>query len=58
MARPGYREAIEWIALNDDIDIGSEDTGFIVSIAFVADLWQKEQSEVAAAVERYRKKNR
>jgi hypothetical protein len=56
MKRPGIREAVAWIALNDDSEIGDADTGYIVSIVLVADLWDKEQEEVAEMVRRYREK--
>jgi hypothetical protein len=52
--RPGYRRAVEWIALNDDSEIGDEETGFIISIYLIADLFEKEPVEVAKAVERKR----
>lgn len=53
--RPGYREAVAWIAYNDDEEIGSEG-GYIVSIMLVADLFGKEPDEVARAVEAKRKR--
>lgn len=53
--RPGYRETVEWIAYNDDADIGDEG-GYIVSIMMTADLWSKTPDEVARAVERVREK--
>lgn len=57
MIRPGYREAIRWIAYNDDVDLGNADTGWIISICLVADLWCKDQADVAKAVENERKRS-
>jgi hypothetical protein len=55
--RPGYRETIDWIAHNDDADLGDEDEGgYIVSVVMTADLWGKSPAEVARAVERVREK--
>lgn len=56
MNRPGYREAVRWIAYNDDVDLGNEDQGWIVSICLVADLWGKPAAEVAKSVENERKR--
>lgn len=53
--RASYRAGVEWIACNDDIDLG-EDTGYIISILLLADLFGKTPEQVAAAVIRYRKK--
>lgn len=40
MLRPGYREAIEWIASNDDCYwLGDHDAIISVSAAMVRDLW-------------------
>ncbi len=52
-----YKQAVEWIASNDDAEIGDEDRGYIVSVHLVADLWRKEPKTVARAVERHRRKN-
>lgn len=51
MKRPGYREAVRWIAANDDTDdlMNGSDI-WPVSVCLVADLFDKETSEVAAAV--------
>lgn len=57
MAR--YKDAIAWIALNDDVDIG-EPGGAppLISMCLVADLFDKEVEEVHRAVVKYRKKER
>ena len=55
MARPGYRAAVEWIALNDDEDL-SEDHGWLITVCLVADLFGKTPDDVGAAVKRYRAK--
>lgn len=54
--RASYREAVRWIALNDNS--GSNDTvlevrGY-VSTLFVADLFSKDENEVAEAIIRER----
>lgn len=54
--RPGYREAVKWIARNDDPD--EMDAGPVVgliSVALVAALFGKKQIEVARAVIRFRR---
>lgn len=53
--RTGYRETIQWIAHNDDVDLG-EDGAYLVSIMMTADLWGKTPEEVVRAVERVRDK--
>lgn len=57
MARASYREAIEWIALNDEPaldDVG--EVAAMISVLLIADLWRKEPEAVARAVIRRRKK--
>ena len=44
------QEAVEWIANNDDVDIGDGETGYIISICLVADLFGRWPSEIAWAV--------
>lgn len=51
-----YRDAIEWIALNDDTserDVGAISTNMTTSL--VADIFGKERMQVARAVLRVRK---
>lgn len=58
MTRRGYRYAVEWIALNDDAGGGassSEIAGY-VSTGLVADLFGKDQRDVALDVYRFRQK--
>lgn len=43
-----YRQAIDWIAYNDDCDIGCADDGYIISICLVADLWREGDQETVA----------
>lgn len=52
--RPGFREAVEWIATEDDCDIGDVECGYIVTIVMVAHLFGKTQDEVAKSVSSYR----
>ena len=45
MAR--YREAVQWIADNDDAELGDPDEGgYIVSVILVADLFGKDANQV------------
>jgi hypothetical protein len=44
------REAVEWIANNDDVDIGDGEHGYIISICLIADLFGRWPSEIAGAV--------
>jgi hypothetical protein len=54
--RPGYREAVEWIAREDEpAEMNAEAVSGLVSVALVADLFGKEQIEVARAVIRFRR---
>jgi hypothetical protein len=51
-----YSDAIQWIADNDDTDLGEPEDGiFIVSICLVADLFGKDQHIVYADVRRRRR---
>jgi hypothetical protein len=56
MKQPSYREAVEWIALNDD---ESETRVAVIegltTVALVADLFGRSQRTVARAVRNYRK---
>jgi len=59
--RASYREAVEWIALNDGAGdpgaLSPEDVACQLSVMLVADLWRKSTLEVARAVVRWRKKH-
>lgn len=48
------REAVEWIANNDDVNIGSEQDGYLISVCLVADLFDREPWEIARAVRQER----
>lgn len=52
--RASYKNAIRWIADNDDSDIGNEESGWIISVHLVADLFGKEPRRVALDVLRVR----
>lgn len=57
MAR--YQDAVEWIALNDNSGQGdpvSEIAGYI-STCLVADVWNKDQNDVAKAVAKVRREH-
>lgn len=56
MKRPAYREAVEWIARNDECtETSAEAVSGLVSVALVADLFGKDQIEVARAVINFRR---
>ena len=47
MRRPGYREAIEWLAGNDDCYwLGDEEPCMSVAAALVRDLWDVDDSRL------------
>lgn len=49
MRRPGYREAIEWLAGNDDCYWLNDDEPMIsVTAALVRDLWDVEDKRLIA----------
>lgn len=53
MKRPGYRETLEWIALNDDVYWLADDEPIIcVTLAMVRDLFDVEQDKIIADLRR------
>lgn len=61
MKRASYREAVAWIALNDET-CGPEaqdpkEVETLISVALVADIFGVDVQKVAADVVRYRQKN-
>ena len=44
------RKAIEWIANNDDVDLGSDEGGYLISVYMAADLFDRQPAEIARAV--------
>jgi hypothetical protein len=61
MKRASYREAVEWIALNDSLGDAAVDTrdtiaGFI-SVCIIADIFDVSRGRVADDVMRYREKH-
>ncbi len=57
MKRAGYRQGIEWIALNDDpLVMDFEDISCQISVCLLADLFGKEAREVGLAVLAFRRK--
>lgn len=50
--RMGYKYAIEWIALNDDMT-DRNDICLLISVALVADLFCKSSNQVAKDIEKY-----
>jgi len=47
---PSLRAAVDWIANNEDVDLGSEQDGYVISVYLVADLFDREPVEIARAV--------
>ena len=53
--RAGIRDAVEWIARNDDSDLGCpEEGGYLISIMLTADLFGLEPNDVYNRVVRFR----
>lgn len=58
MKRASYREAVEWIAMNDDnAETDPEVVRYQVTVLLVADLFRLEAERVARDVLRYRAKH-
>lgn len=60
MKRASYREAIEWIGLNDSIDESDDETDLIgvVSVALVADIFAVDRIKVVRDVFKFLNKVR
>lgn len=58
MKRASYREACQWIALNDSAGDDDDDVQGFVTTALIADLFGVSDEKVAADVIRLRKKER
>lgn len=57
MKRPSYREAIAWVAQNDDASVTDPElVHAAVTVGFVADLFGVEQKKVTADVIKFREK--
>lgn len=50
-----YRNAVQWLADNEDGIVPEQEFGEIVSVVLVADLWNRPSTQVAADVFRLRK---
>jgi hypothetical protein len=53
--RPGYHEALAWVALNDDTTFMEEDKPEeipSVTVVMISHLWDKDISEVVSALRR------
>lgn len=58
MKRPSYRDAVAWVADNDDSEtLDVETVRSYVTVALVADLFGVEQEKVAADVVKFREKH-
>jgi len=58
MKRPSYRDAIAWVAENDDPSVTDPELVYgAVTVVFVADLFGVEQEKVAADVVKFREKH-
>lgn len=56
MKRPGYREAVAWIALNDEAAcVDLEEVQFQISVLLIADIFGISEERVGIDVIRYRK---
>ncbi len=59
IARPSYRSAVAWIALNDEPDESDwEIVAEMISVLMIADLWEKAPAQVAYDVVKYRESRR
>lgn len=60
MKRASYREAVSWIALNDgngdDCRLDVEEVRGMTTTILIADIFDQDTREVAAAIVRFRKK--
>lgn len=57
MKRPSYRDAIAWVAQNDDPAVTDPElVHAAVTVGFVADLFGVDQEKVAADVVKFREK--
>lgn len=55
---PALRAALEWIADNDDpTELDAEHVRGLISVALVADLWNKEAEKLAKSIVRLRRKS-
>ncbi|RYE99992.1 MAG: hypothetical protein EOO77_34720 [Oxalobacteraceae bacterium] len=52
----GIREAVEYLALNGEEELGDEEMSYIVPVMMVAHLFDREPKDVAAMVMRCRKR--
>jgi len=50
----GIREAIEYLAYNDDEELGDVDTGFTTCVTMIAHLFDRQPAEIAGLVETWR----
>lgn len=58
MKRASYREAVEWIALNDDaVEHDVDNIRASISVLLIADLFRVESARVATDVLRFRLKD-
>lgn len=55
LKRASYREAVEWIALNDEPS--NPDVEELLSVALIADIFGATTERVAADIIRYREQN-
>ena len=54
----GYRWAVEWIAINDEVMERDVDViATFISTALLADMWHKDTKDVAKDILRFREKN-
>lgn len=53
MTRPSYKEALRWLALNDDCEwLKDDEPALSVAAALVADMFEKEDNKLIADLRR------
>lgn len=58
MKRASYKEAIAWVAMNDETaDMNPESVKFFITSLLIADIFDVEEDKVGKDIVRFRKKN-
>jgi hypothetical protein len=52
----GIREAVEYLAMNGEEELGDEEMSYVVPVMMVAHLFEREPKDVAAMVMRCRER--
>lgn len=56
MKGKGYKWAVAWIADNDDVDLGTPELSYVLTVYLVADMFGKDPDTVAKDVNARREK--